>query len=406
VIARKRLDIGWRDLAFGIRSCFWPKAEDVDGFYSEESLECLSVRSGFDLFLTALSLPPGSEVLVSALTIPDIPRILRKHGLVPIPVDLDFTTAAPNAASLRRAISPGTKAILVAHLFGSRMPMDPILEVAREHGLPVWEDCAQAFAGRSFAGDPGSDVRMFSFGPIKTATALGGGVLFVKDVRLRERMVEIQREWPCQSRIGYLKKVITFGLFKALLAPVPYSIVFRLFRWLGGSEDAVITRFARSFQGDEFFFRIRHRPCLALRSLMKHRIRTWEASRLEKRSRAGRDFRNAIPGELCFGGSAAAHTFWLFPIVCEAPEQWRQRLLQAGFDAARSSTSLMPVAPPPERPEIGAEVVTKAWGGLLYLPVSPEMKEEERLRLAEAVTHLAREERERPVFTEGEASGE
>ena len=87
------------------------------------SLACLSVRSGFDALLGALALPRGSEVLMSAVNIADMARIIEAHGLTPVPVDLDMQTLTVSMASLARAATPCTRAVLVAHLFGSRMPM-------------------------------------------------------------------------------------------------------------------------------------------------------------------------------------------------------------------------------------------------------------------------------------------
>jgi perosamine synthetase len=84
------------------------------------ALVCLSVRSAFDLLLCALDLPPGDEVLVSAVTHPDMVRILELHGLRPVPVDLDPWTLAPEPWSLRAAVTERTRAVLVAHLFGAQ----------------------------------------------------------------------------------------------------------------------------------------------------------------------------------------------------------------------------------------------------------------------------------------------
>ena len=57
---------------------------------------CLSVRSAWDLLLHVLAWPAGSEVIVSAITHPDMITILRAHGLVPVPVDVDLDTLAPS----------------------------------------------------------------------------------------------------------------------------------------------------------------------------------------------------------------------------------------------------------------------------------------------------------------------
>jgi dTDP-4-amino-4,6-dideoxygalactose transaminase len=392
VIARKRLDIGWIDLATGIRSCLWPGSATEDDFRNDGSLHCLSVRSGFDLYLTALALPHGSEVLVSAVTIPDMPRILREHGLVPVPVDLDFATASVSAEALRAALTPETKAILVAHLFGSRMEMDPVIAFAREHGLIVIEDCAQAFVGKDFTGDPRSDLRMFSFGPIKTATALGGAVLFVNDAAIHQRMTAIQSGWPPQSKAAYLKKLLTFSVFKAALAPFPFAVLLFLLRVLGRDYDAFLTVSARSFPGEDFFFKIRHRPCLPLLRLVSRRIRTYPGSRLTQRTAAGLELLEAIPARLAFGGLAPDHTFWIFPVVCADREAWRKRLFLAGFDAVKSSTGMGPVDAPPERPGAITAISREAMKRVIYLPIYPEMSRRSRRRLAILVSELAERE--------------
>src|SRR5690606_37140318 len=76
---------------------------------SGDALACLSVRTGFDLLLQALQLPPGSEVLLSAITIADMARIIQAHGLVPVPVDLDPETLQVCSARLETLLSPRTR---------------------------------------------------------------------------------------------------------------------------------------------------------------------------------------------------------------------------------------------------------------------------------------------------------
>ena len=94
------------------------------------------------MLLAALELPAGSEVIASAVTIPDMVRIIEQHGLVPVPVDVDAANLELDVEQVERLITPRTRAILVAHLFGSRVEMGPIIELARRHDLLVIEDCA------------------------------------------------------------------------------------------------------------------------------------------------------------------------------------------------------------------------------------------------------------------------
>jgi hypothetical protein len=74
-------------------------------------------RTGFDLLLQTLKLPVGSEVLCSAITIPDMLYVLRYHGLVPVPVDLDPQTLAVDVELLKQAITGVSKRLLRAWLW-------------------------------------------------------------------------------------------------------------------------------------------------------------------------------------------------------------------------------------------------------------------------------------------------
>jgi perosamine synthetase len=204
---RKRIDIGWLDLLSAAAHCFQIRSLEKASVSTEaawatdgRALACLSVRSGFDLVLAALKFPVGSEVLVSAITIPDMVRIVTSHGLVPIPIDLRADNASPRVELLDKATTSATKAILVAHLYGGRVDLKPIVEFAKQRGLLVFEDCAQAFDGDRYRGCDETDVSFFSFGPIKTATALGGAVLRFKTESLRNAVKGLQSGYPVQSR--------------------------------------------------------------------------------------------------------------------------------------------------------------------------------------------------------------
>ncbi len=243
--SRKRLDIGWSDLAAGaVRACFPPDSARAERGVAapwpepDKMLPCLSVRSGFDLLLSALALPAGSEVLVSAITIADMVRIIEEHGLAPVPVNLAPQRMAPEMEHWQAAVTPATKAILVAHLMGGRVEMEPVLEFARRHGLLVFEDCAQAFAGTQYQGHVEADASMFSFGVIKSSTALGGAVLRVRDAELLRRMRQGQAAWPVQSRWRYLKRLVKYGTFKLLTSPPACGAITGVCRAWGGITTA------------------------------------------------------------------------------------------------------------------------------------------------------------------------
>ena len=219
---RKRIDIGWSDICYGIiRSCLLADREAMrqrierDWPGGDDALACLSVRSGFDLLLQTADWPEGSEVLMSAMTIPDMVRIVKHHGHVPVPVDLDVSRMAPKIDALRAAITPKTRAIVVAHLFGTRVPLEPIVAFAREHGLMLIEDCAQAFDGMNYTGHPHADVSMFSFGSIKTCTALQGALFRLRNSKFRQRMRQAHEQYIVQRRSTYLRRLIKYSMINA-----------------------------------------------------------------------------------------------------------------------------------------------------------------------------------------------
>ena len=112
-------------------------------------------------------------------------------GAKPVFVDVDALTYTMDPALLEEAITPRTKAIIPVHLFGQPADMDPILEIARSHGLVVIEDAAQAhgaeYKGRR-AGSLG-DAGCFSFYPGKNLGAFGeAGAVVTNDPELQEKI--------------------------------------------------------------------------------------------------------------------------------------------------------------------------------------------------------------------------
>jgi perosamine synthetase len=382
MIPRKRLDIAWSDFAYGAVACarIAPRVRPIGPILTRhpEALVCLSVRSGLDLLLGALEWPKGSEILITAITIPDIPRIIREHGLVPVPVDVDPGTLLPDLDELEAAATAHTRALIVTHLFGYRLPLAPFTGWARRRGLMVIEDCAQAYAGDGFTGDERSDVRMFSFGPIKTASAAGGGVLLVRQRRLRETLRRLQERWPAQRTTSHLGRLLKLAAIQPLLRVGPYRALVRMMRAFGLNHDDLITRVGRSFSGADFFGRIRRRPCAALVQLLEYRLATYDRSRLARRAAAGERLKALIGDDSLIGGRAGPGTHWLIPVRHHDPDTLMRRLWKEGFDATRGESSLCAVAATgAHRRAVCAEGVMAE---VLYLPL-PETMPRELVRL-------------------------
>ncbi|NLX57381.1 MAG: DegT/DnrJ/EryC1/StrS family aminotransferase [Planctomycetaceae bacterium] len=108
---------------------------------------CLTTGSGtaaLHMALAAVDVGPGDEVLVPSYTFLATASCVLHQMAIPVFVDIDQTTYTMNPAQIEAAITPRTKAIIPVHIQGCPADMDPILEIARRHGLHVIEDACQA----------------------------------------------------------------------------------------------------------------------------------------------------------------------------------------------------------------------------------------------------------------------
>jgi perosamine synthetase len=392
---RHRIDITWRDLASAAFACVRPGAADAAAQQVErrwspngDLLACLSVRSGWDLLLQSVDWPAGSEVLMSAMTIPDMAAIVRHHGFVPVPLDVDVDTLAPPAESIGRAVTPRTKAVLIAHLFGGRIDLSPFAEAAKSSGLMLIEDCAQAFRGPEYLGDPAADVSMFSFGPIKTATALGGALLRVGNRELLASMRMIQDGYAPQGRWAFLGRTVKYAGLRLLSGRIVFSAFAGLCRWTGRDHNQFIGRVSRGF-ADGGVERYRRRPSAPMMRLLNRRLLRYSRPREQRRCEVGRALRQQLSGHAPLPGSAVNDTVnWVFAILCDEPADAIRRLQQSGFDAAQG-TSMCAIDPPPDRPELHPATARDLLARMVFVPAYPELRPRDVGRLAAAIIDAA-----------------
>lgn len=125
---------------------------------------------------------------MSAVNIPDMSKVIRESGLIPVPVDIEFDTMFPTPEAVEAAITPKTVAVLIAQLYGRRCELDGIAAVTKKHNIPLIEDLAEGYGGPKFTGSPLADLALFSFGPIKFNTSFGGGIVVIRDKAMFQRV--------------------------------------------------------------------------------------------------------------------------------------------------------------------------------------------------------------------------
>ena len=137
----------------------------------------------------ALGISAGDEVIMPTFTIISCAMAITKLGGVPVLVDSDPYTWNMDVSQIESKITNKTKAIMVVHIYGLPVDMDPVLEIANRYGLKIIEDAAEMH-GQTYKGKPcGSfgDISTFSFYPNKHITTGEGGMVLVDDEELAER---------------------------------------------------------------------------------------------------------------------------------------------------------------------------------------------------------------------------
>jgi dTDP-3-amino-3,4,6-trideoxy-alpha-D-glucose transaminase len=203
---------------------------EVESFEAEfaahcGAAHCVGVASGtaaLTIALEAAGVGPGDEVIVPAHTYIASALAVSRAGATPVFCDVDAGTGLIDCRSAAQAITDRTAALLPVHLYGQPCGMDAVRSLAREHGLAVIEDCAQAHGahdGEDRVGTLGT-AAAFSFYPSKNLGALGdGGAIATDDGALAQRAREIrnlgQRAKGEHVRIGANERLD--GLQAALL---------------------------------------------------------------------------------------------------------------------------------------------------------------------------------------------
>ena len=156
---------------------------------------CVGVGNGLDalhLALKAVGVRPGDEVIVASNGYIATQLAVTMAGATPVPVEPDPATHNLSPARIEAAITPRTKAILPTHLYGQPADLDPMLELARRHGLVVIDDAAQAHGARykgKRVGSHTASITCWSFYPSKNLGALGdAGAVTTDDPELAERV--------------------------------------------------------------------------------------------------------------------------------------------------------------------------------------------------------------------------
>jgi perosamine synthetase len=171
-----------------------------------------SGTAGLHLCLRALGVGEGDEVILPSFTFISAGNVILYERARPVFVDIEPRTLNLDPGKLERSITPKTRAIIVVHTFGHPADLDPIMDIARKHGVPVIEDACEAigacYRGRAVGGI--GDLGVFGFYPNKPITTGEGGMVVTRDSQMAGTMRALRNQgrresdgWLDHRLLGY-----------------------------------------------------------------------------------------------------------------------------------------------------------------------------------------------------------
>lgn len=338
--------------------------EPVEEFERElagycETDHAVGVSSGTEaltLALRALAIGPGDEVIVPANSFIATAEAVSLVGATPRLVDVDPDTHLLSAEIVAENLGPNVRCVIPVHLFGATVELDPIVDLAREHGISVIEDACQAHGARYRGRRVGSfgALGCFSFYPAKNLGAWGDGgavTTSVPELAERVRLLRAHGERP-----RYTHRIVgTTARLDALQAAV-------LSRKLARLDDANAER---------------RRLGAALREGLAAGLREQGAAEPIEIASVG-------PAQ----GEQTDHVYHLFVVRCERRDELRAHLARRGVASAVHYPT--PIHLTEAYAELGLgpgslPVAERLAGRICTLPLFPGMSDTELDRVVEAV---------------------
>lgn len=176
--------------------------------------------------LRGLHLAPGDEVVTQAFNFAAVPAAIQAAGAVPRFADLEPDGFNLDPMALRQVLSARTRAVVVTHLYGNPARLDAFLEICRAEGIVLIEDCGQA-VGATHHGRPVGifgKAALFTFGPTKNFTLMGGGAVATSDAALSRSLEELASQHP-RLGLGRTLKMATMASGLSLFtSPLSFNL--------------------------------------------------------------------------------------------------------------------------------------------------------------------------------------
>lgn len=197
-----------------------------------------SGRLGLYGLLKVLKIGAGDEVLLSVPTHIVVANAILYAGATPQYVDCDPLNFNMDLKEARKRITPKTKAIILQHTFGIPVDMEPAMDLAREFGIPIIEDCVHALGAR-YAGKPAGSfgkAAFFSTEETKIISTTMGGMVVTDDDEIADKIREFQKTCTQPSPWLVYAYMLKFVLYHFLMQPHVYRYSRAIYERLGNNH--------------------------------------------------------------------------------------------------------------------------------------------------------------------------
>ncbi|MDD5729520.1 MAG: DegT/DnrJ/EryC1/StrS family aminotransferase [Candidatus Omnitrophica bacterium] len=204
-----------------------------------------SGRKGMELVIKSFSLPKGSQIILPAYTLKDLPFLIKALGYEPVFVDVEPGTGNMDPALVGKKVNGSTAVIIPTHLFGLPCRIDEIQEIAKNKGIKVIEDCAHAF-GADYKGRKAGtfgDAGFFSLELTKPINTFGGGLVATNNKYIYDFIKKETSGYPKATKRVFTK-VINSLVEDAVVHSPLYSLLGFLFYF-----DSTKKAFANLYRG-------------------------------------------------------------------------------------------------------------------------------------------------------------